>query len=103
MTPAAPMRNVYPSGFDFATYSAPIAAPAPGLFSITTGCLIRFDTPSAAARAMRSFAPPGEDGTIHLTGRSGHSAAWAGIGRAERGLAAESGARRIERMMGVLL
>src|SRR5450631_4632872 len=51
-----------------------MAAPAPGLFSITTGCLIRFDTPSAAARAMRSFAPPAEKGTTHFTTCSGQSA-----------------------------
>src|SRR6266704_2788874 len=41
---------------------------------MTTGCPRRFVTPSAAARAMRSFAPPGAKGTIRCTGCSGHCA-----------------------------
>src|SRR5258705_5927953 len=49
-------------------------APAPGLLSMTMGCPRRLPTASAAARAMRSFAPPGPKGTTHLTGRSGQSA-----------------------------
>ena len=65
---------MYPSGFAFATKPAPTIAPAPGLFSITIGCPSRFPTTSAAARAMRSLAPPGPKGTTHLIGRSGQSA-----------------------------
>src|SRR4051812_49269833 len=42
-----------------------------------TGCPMRLPTPSAPARPMRSFAPPGANGTIHFTGWSGQSAACA--------------------------
>src|SRR6185312_9552850 len=59
-----------------------MTAPAPGLFSITTGWPMRFETPSAAARAMRSFAPPGANGTIQRTGRSGHSACAPSVAKA---------------------
>src|SRR6185312_13606049 len=67
-----------------------MTAPAPGLFSITTGCPMRLETPSAAARAMRSFAPPGAKGTIHRIGRSGHSARAAVEAKAARASTAKS-------------
>src|SRR6516225_10127286 len=51
-------------------------APAPGLFSMMTGLPRRLETASAAARAIRSLAPPGPKGTTHLIAWSGQSA-WA--------------------------
>src|SRR2546423_11874977 len=39
-----------------------------------TGCFNRLATPSAAARPIRSLAPPGANGATRRTGRSGQSA-----------------------------
>src|SRR4051812_43583100 len=72
-----------------------MAAPAPGLFSITTGWPMRFERPSAPARPMRSLAPPGENGTIHFTGRSGQSA-WASV----MAKAAQAAAKRARCLIG---
>src|ERR1051326_2063640 len=51
---------------------------APGLFSMTTGCDQVLLNRSARSRATTSSAPPGANGTITLTGRSGKLCAKAG-------------------------
>src|SRR5690349_21208110 len=82
----APNSSVYPSGCARATAIAPTAPPPPGRFSITN------DWPSLSARywpasrAIMSVLPPGEYGTITVTGRAGH--AWARDGGAESDTAA---------------
>src|SRR6187200_3433138 len=50
----------------------PIAPPAPGLFSITTGCFSSRDSASATGRATVSATPPGGNGTIIVIGLSGY-------------------------------
>src|SRR5436853_2797532 len=52
----------------------PSSPPAPGLFSITTGCFSSRDSASATGRATVSATPPGGNGTIIVTGRSGYGA-----------------------------
>ncbi len=44
---------------------------APGLFSTTTGWPSAFASGSETSRAARSVEPPGEAGTIMVTGREG--------------------------------
>src|SRR5690349_15570479 len=45
--------------------------PAPGLFSITTGCFSRAASSGAMMRARLSDPPPGANGTIKRIGRVG--------------------------------
>src|SRR5258708_30050021 len=66
---------VYPSGGDFATWSAPTPPPAPGLFSTTIGCPSAVDSFSPIVRARMSVVPPGANGTTHLIGFDGHGCA----------------------------
>jgi propionate catabolism operon transcriptional regulator len=55
--------------------SVPSTAPAPGLLSMTMGWPSTLDAPSAAARASRSLAPPGPNGTTkRFEGPSEHLA-----------------------------
>ena len=63
---------------DFAASSAPIVAPAPGLFSTTTCWPRRFGSSWAMIRVGPSTAPPGENGTmirIAVTGSPARAAA----------------------------
>src|SRR6185369_13381694 len=68
-------RNVYPSGGDFATCSAPMVEPAPARLSM----MICWPTASASfwltMRPGISAAPPAEKGTTHRTGRFGYPCA----------------------------
>src|SRR5687768_15578277 len=52
----------------------PIAPPAPARFSMTTGCLSAAPSASATGLATVSATPPGGNGTIIVTGRSGYCA-----------------------------
>src|SRR6185295_19342156 len=70
-------------------------APAPGLFSMTTGWPSRLLTASAAARAMRSLAPPGPNGTTQRIGWSGQSARTAPA--LQRAIAIMAGATSVAR------
>jgi len=49
-----------------------VTPPAPGLFSITTGCFNSRDSASATGRATVSATPPGGNGTIIVIGLSGY-------------------------------
>src|SRR5690349_14991660 len=55
--------------------SAPSVAPAPGLLSTTMGWPSALEAPSAAARAIRSLAPPAEKGTTRRIGLAGQACA----------------------------
>src|SRR5436305_1734954 len=74
-----PNSKVSPFGVERATSVAPITPPPPPLFSVTTVPNLAFMR-SAQSRPTTSVAPPGENGTISLIGRSGN-AANAGNGR----------------------
>src|SRR5438874_32201 len=50
--------------------------PAPGTFSISTGCPSASPAPSATMRATTSEEPPGPNGTTSLTGFPGNVCAW---------------------------
>ena len=50
----------------------PMPPPAPALFSMITGCFITVPIASATGRATVSATPPGGNGTIIVTGRSGY-------------------------------
>ena len=65
-----PNRNVWPSGCARATSAAPVTPPPPPRFSVTRcrACGFIF---SAHSRPTTSVAPPGENGTTSLMGRSG--------------------------------
>src|SRR5262245_29866405 len=54
-----------------------MAPPAPGLFSITTGCLICAVSLSATTRESTSVGPPAGNGTTIRTGFTGQSCALA--------------------------
>ena len=74
-----PNSSVSPFGVERATSVAPITPPPPPLFSTTTVPNLAFIR-SAQSRPTTSVAPPGENGTISLIGRSG-KAANAGSGK----------------------
>ena len=65
-------RKVYPSGVAAATACAPMFPLAPGLFSTTNDCFVVSVSDCASNRANTSVPPPGEDGTMSLTGLAGH-------------------------------
>src|SRR2546428_8769744 len=69
---ASDARRVWPSGADFATYSAPMIWFAPGLFSTMTGWPRSSERRAPIWRERASVAPPGEVGTTILTGREGN-------------------------------
>src|SRR6185369_15055430 len=66
-----PRNSVWPSGLACATALAPIAVPAPGRFSTTTGRPSVSLIPSATVRASRSAGPPAAYGLINVMVRSG--------------------------------
>src|SRR5262249_46317832 len=70
-------NNVYPSGADLATAAAARLPPAPGRFSISTGCFSAAAIGSAMARAIVSVVPPAGAPPHSLIGRAGYSWAWA--------------------------
>src|SRR2546422_169125 len=57
--------------------------PPPAVLSAMRGCPSCLRPPSAAARAMRSWAPPAEKGATNLIGWSGHAATCAAAGHAD--------------------
>src|SRR2546428_4193357 len=69
---ASDARRVWPSGADFATYSAPLIWFAPGLCSTMTGWPRSSERRAPIWRERASVAPPGEVGTTILTGREGN-------------------------------
>src|SRR3954468_11282121 len=71
----APITTVYPSAGDFATKSAPMFPPAPGLFSTTTLCPQRSLNCCASRRPTASSGPPGGNGTISRAGFTGNDCA----------------------------
>src|SRR2546421_11048724 len=72
--PVVASATVYPSGGDFARRSVPIAAPAPAMFSTTTGCPSSSASFAATGRDKESVGPPGGKGTIHFSGLDGYCA-----------------------------
>ena len=68
----------WPSGSARATASAAVAPPAPGMFSMMTGCPIDFDITSPMARPAISPRPPGPKPITIFTVRDGNSCAAAG-------------------------
>src|SRR5690606_14614625 len=75
--------NVYPSGLERAAWLVPIVLFAPGLFSMTIGCLSFSDSFCITTRVTVSVAPPGVYGTMTLMGLSGQAACAAmGVARA---------------------
>src|SRR3982074_3029544 len=98
------MKIVYPSGSRWATISAAMWPPAPGLFSTTT------DWPQTSCRrlptrrAVVSVEPPGVNGTTTRTGLAGQSAPAAGDGPREGALAAAARPTKRRRLsIGALL
>ncbi len=72
ITCGVPVKSsVWPSGRAFATKSAPIVPPAPGLFSTNTCSPMAVDSRAARIRAGTSANPPGDSGTTMRTGRFG--------------------------------
>src|SRR6185369_5627646 len=69
---------------------------------MTMGLPSRFDTPSAAARAIRSLAPPGAKGTTHLMGWSGHSARAANAASAQERMRSRLATLRMGSSAGVM-
>src|SRR5512135_206715 len=57
-TPAEVANRVYPSGFELATASVPVSPPAPGRFTMLTGCFKTFATSPINERTQRSVDPP---------------------------------------------
>src|SRR5204862_1356062 len=70
--PVVASATVYPSGGDFARRSVPIAAPAPAMFSTTTGWPSSSASFAATGRDNESVGPPGGKGTIHFSGLDGY-------------------------------
>src|SRR5690606_15519674 len=66
---------VWPSGAARDTYSVPMLAAAPGLFSTVTGCCQILVSCAATSRAVISVDPPGGNGTTMRTAREGKSGA----------------------------
>src|SRR5262245_51509822 len=62
---------VYPSAGWFLTYSTAIRPPAPGLFSMITGCPMLSDSFCPTRRAKRSLPPPAAKPTIKRIGLLG--------------------------------
>src|SRR5437016_169143 len=73
-----PNSSVSPFGVERATSAAPITPPPPPLFSVTIVPNLVFMR-SAQSRPTTSVAPPGENGTISLIGRSGKPNAGMGM------------------------
>ena len=73
--PALVIAMVYPSGAAFATASVPVTPPAPPRLSMTTCCLRISDIRCPTTRAIRSFGPPGGNGTMSRIGFDGKSCA----------------------------
>ena len=65
------ISTLYPSGADFATFSAAIEEPAPGRFSTMIGCPRMRPSGSESARATVSAAPPGANPPTSRTGFAG--------------------------------
>ena len=65
------MNTVYPSGAARATAPAAIAPFAPGLKSMTTGCLSALLSSSPTMRAVESIPLPAANGTTSVIGRLG--------------------------------
>src|SRR3954449_2057081 len=66
------MRSVWPSGWLFATRSAPMFPEAPSLFSTNTLWPQRSESFWAMMRPMMSVPPPGAKPTIRRTGFAGY-------------------------------
>jgi len=66
-----PITNVYPSGAERATASAPTLPFAPTRFSTTTGCPKPSESFCATTRAARSEPPPAGNATTILIAREG--------------------------------
>src|SRR5688572_16154849 len=69
------MMRVYPSGSERAATSAPIAPPAPGRLSTTTGWPKDSETRVPIIRPSRSVPPPGANGEIMRMGLLGYLSA----------------------------
>src|SRR5258706_11289558 len=69
--PTFAINSVVPSGFAFATTSAPITPPAPPRFSTTTGCPHSCCSFTPTVRAVMSVPPPGANGTTKVTDLAG--------------------------------
>ena len=66
----APTINVLPSAGACSRAWMPMPPPAPGLFSMITGCPMSADNCCPTRRATMSIVPPGGAGTISLSGFS---------------------------------
>src|SRR5262249_60715119 len=66
------IKSVYPSGAALATASAPMLPPAPGRFSMTTGCFHAAVNRSPSARARMSTVPPAVYGAVVRVAPSGY-------------------------------
>ena len=62
---------MYPSGAEFDTAWIDILVPAPGLFSMMTGCPSLSDSHALRIRTAASALPPGGKPTIQRNGRVG--------------------------------
>ncbi len=67
--------------------------PAPGLFSITTGCFIASDRYWPTCRENTSAGPPAPNGTTILIGFVGYSCAGADAGQASANAGNKASAR----------
>jgi hypothetical protein len=66
-----PSSSVYPSGFALLAIAGPMVPPAPGRLSTTTVLPHSSVKCCATMRLTTSVKPPGANGTIMRTGRSG--------------------------------
>src|SRR6516164_5549302 len=78
MPPELNIPMVYPSGLAFTISRWPIAPPAPGLLSTTTGTLICLPSASARSRMLMSLPPPAGQATIRVIGSEGKLSACKG-------------------------
>src|SRR5690606_24072512 len=76
---------------------APTMPPAPALLSTTAATFQACAMGWVVRRAVVSTGPPGGKGTMKLTGRSGHLAAWACSGRQAAAQAAPNAVTRRRR------
>src|SRR5690349_14352999 len=74
MADAPRNSSVYPSGGELTTASTAMLVPAPGRFSMMTGCPSRSESQEPMTRATVSAPPPGGNPTIQRRGLYGWAA-----------------------------
>src|SRR5215468_8035016 len=99
MPPELNIPMVYPSGLAFTISRWPIAPPAPGLLSTTTGTLICLLSTSASSRMLMSLPPPAGQATIRVIGSEGKLCACKGVPAVSRTAAARATATNVDKIL----